>query len=91
MSDVEVDELAALVGDVTSEVPSDEAVPHGGVHLFKGLADEGSNLLLCVVGANCLEGDLKKEEKGSLWWRGTRGGDCIAGQEGPGWGTKAVV
>ena len=67
---VEVDELATLVCDVSPEVPPDEAVPNGGVHLLKGLADGCSNLLLCVVGTDGFEGDLggSREVGGGGGW-----------------------
>ena len=49
LSQVEIDEVLCLVGHVTSEVPSDDAVPGGVVLLVELLLDEGRDVLLNVV------------------------------------------
>jgi len=49
LSEVEVDEVLGLVGDVGAEVAAHDAVPGGVVLLVELLLDEGGDVLLDVV------------------------------------------
>ena len=49
LSEVEVNEVLRFVRDVTSEVPSHNAVPRGVVFLVELFLDEGRDVLLDVV------------------------------------------
>ena len=49
LTEVEVDEVLGLVGDVGAEVPADDAVPGRVVLLVELLLDEGGDVLLNVV------------------------------------------
>ncbi|GMR61551.1 hypothetical protein PMAYCL1PPCAC_31746, partial [Pristionchus mayeri] len=54
LSEVEVDEVLRLVGDVAAEVTPDDAVPGGVVLLVELLLDVGSDVLLDVSLLECL-------------------------------------
>ena len=49
MTEVEVDEVLGLVGDVGTEVSSHNAMPGGVVLFVELLLDEGGDVLLDVV------------------------------------------
>ena len=58
MTEVEVDEVLGLVGDVRAEVAADDAVPGGVVLLVELLLDVGGDVLLDVELLHGLGGDF---------------------------------
>ena len=58
MTEVEVDEVLGLVGDVGAEVAADDAVPGGVVLLVELLLDVGGDVLLDVELLHGLGGDF---------------------------------
>lgn len=58
MTEVEVDEVLGLVGDVGAEVAADDAVPGGVVLLVELLLDVRGDVLLDVELLHGLGGDL---------------------------------
>ena len=58
MSEVEVDEVLGLVGNVRTEVPTEDAVPRGVVLLVELLLDVRRNILFDVVLFQCLSGAI---------------------------------
>ena len=58
LTQVEVDEVLGLVGDVGAEVAAHDAVPGGVVLLVKLLLDEGSDVLLNVEALKGLGRDV---------------------------------
>ena len=58
MTEVEVDEVLGLVGDVRAEVAADDAVPGGVVLLVELLLDVGGDVFLDVELLHGLGGDF---------------------------------
>jgi hypothetical protein len=58
LTEVEVDEVLGLVGDVGAEVTADDAVPSGVVLLVELLLDVGGDVLLDVELLHGLGGDF---------------------------------
>ena len=58
LSEVEVDEVLCLVGDIAAKVSTDDTVPGGVVFLVEFLLDESGNVLFDVELLEGLGGDI---------------------------------
>lgn len=55
MSQIEIDEMFRLVGDIRAKVTTNDTVPRGVVFLVEFLLNEGCDVLFDVVLVQCLD------------------------------------